>query len=64
MNYLLIMIEQYKQELTVLVRKYGISSLEAVACSQELDELLNLLLIINQKKRSTHMDISLGTPHD
>lgn len=63
MNYLLIRIDQYKQKLAELVDKYGISSAEAVACSQELDELLNLLFILEQK-RSTGLKCSVRTPRN
>ncbi|MGG3560537.1 aspartyl-phosphate phosphatase Spo0E family protein [Neobacillus rhizosphaerae] len=50
MTYLIILIEQYKKELAERVAKYGITSDEAVECSQKLDEYLNLLAHVAEKK--------------
>ncbi|MDR6121194.1 hypothetical protein QFZ87_000791 [Bacillus sp. SLBN-46] len=50
MTYLIILIEQCKKELAERVETYGITSAEAVECSQQLDEYLNLLNQVTQKK--------------
>ncbi|ETI69177.1 aspartyl-phosphate phosphatase Spo0E family protein [Neobacillus vireti] len=51
MNYLLMMIENYRNELCELVERYGPTSAETIECSQQLDELLNLLLALEQKEQ-------------
>ncbi|WP_081799413.1 aspartyl-phosphate phosphatase Spo0E family protein [Neobacillus jeddahensis] len=56
MTYLLLMIEQHRQALAELVAKHGISSPEAVACSEQLDHYLNLLLMSEENRKSSQVE--------
>lgn len=44
MHDLILTIEQYKKELAKLVETFGITSPEAIKCSEELDSLIHLVL--------------------
>ncbi|MFF2447153.1 aspartyl-phosphate phosphatase Spo0E family protein [Neobacillus sp. NPDC058068] len=64
MTYLLMMIENYRNELFELADKYGPTSSQAIECCQQLDELLNLLMALEQKEQLPHDDSVLrgGAP--
>jgi hypothetical protein len=53
MTYLLMMIENYRNKMFVLAEQYGPTSAKTIECSQQLDELLNLLMALEQKKQLT-----------
>jgi hypothetical protein len=42
------MIENYRNKMLKLADEYGLSSQQTIECSQQLDELLNLLLVGEQ----------------
>lgn len=48
MTHLLFMIENYRNKMLKLADEYGLSSQQTIECSQQLDELLNLLLVGEQ----------------
>lgn len=53
MTYLLMMIEHYRNEMFALAEQYGPTSAQTIECSQQLDELLNLLMALEQKQQLT-----------
>ncbi|MBI0577969.1 aspartyl-phosphate phosphatase Spo0E family protein [Neobacillus cucumis] len=53
MQHLIITIEKYKKDLADLVETYGMTSPEAIKCSQELDSLIHLLLTTAEKKEQS-----------
>ncbi|MFJ5717784.1 Spo0E family sporulation regulatory protein-aspartic acid phosphatase [Neobacillus sp. NPDC093127] len=51
MTYLLMMIENYRNELFELAEQYGPTAAETIECSQQLDRLLNLLIALEQNQQ-------------
>ncbi|WHY86090.1 aspartyl-phosphate phosphatase Spo0E family protein [Neobacillus novalis] len=51
MTYLLMLIESYRNELFELAEQYGPTSARTIECSQQLDELLNLLMALEQNQQ-------------
>ncbi|QCJ44789.1 Spo0E family sporulation regulatory protein-aspartic acid phosphatase [Bacillus sp. S3] len=50
MSSLLILIENYRHEMFELAEKYGPTSEQTLECSQQLDQLLNLLMKTEKHK--------------
>jgi hypothetical protein len=50
MTYLLMMIEKRRKEMFDLADKYGHTSEQTIACSQKLDELILLLMVMEYDK--------------
>lgn len=44
-------IEKKREEMKYLARRYGITAKKTVHCSQELDKLLNILLLLQCSRK-------------
>jgi hypothetical protein len=52
MIYLRFMIEIQRQRMIDAAKQYGFASEQAIACSQHLDDLLNILMRVEHYKRT------------
>lgn len=49
-------IEKKREKMKYLAKRYGMTSKKTIHCSQELDKLLNVILLIQETPETEHID--------